>query len=76
MIIHFFSDVVDGSQIETDICKIIKYKDLYCELDFSFKILYSFVGENREYNINDFTFLSLIEIKNKFNKYIYFMMLS
>ena len=69
----FISDAKEGNYINMDeISNIKNCKDIFDRLDFSLKILYSFIGEDIEYFINEFTFLSLNEIKNRINKYYYF----
>ena len=70
----FTSDAKDGEDIKIDTTLNISddYHDTFSKLGFSTRILYSFIGENKEYQINEFTFFTLKEIKKRMNNYNHF----
>ena len=55
----FVSDAKEGHDFSIDMTENIsdEYRDTFSKLHFSTRILYSFIGDNKEYQINDFTFL-------------------
>ena len=70
----FTSDAKEGDDIDIDTTKNIsyEYRNTFSKLDFSTRILYSFIGENKEYQINEFTFFTLKEIQKRMNNYNHF----
>lgn len=70
----FISEAKDGNYINTNITSNIsnEYKETFSKLGLSTRILYSFIGENKEFFINDFTFLTLQQIHKRINNYDYF----
>ena len=70
----FTSDAKEGDDIDIDSTSNIpdKYHDIFSKLGFSTRILYSFIGENKEYQINEFTFFTLKEIQKRMNNYNHF----
>jgi hypothetical protein len=70
----FISDAKYGKDLNIEINENIsdEYKDTFSKLHFSTRILYSFIGDNKEYQINDFTFFTLREAQKRMNNYKYF----
>lgn len=67
----FISDATNGNLLDDNTTLKIDdaFKDTFNKLDISLKILYSFIGDNKEYLINNFNFFTLIEIQNRINNY-------
>jgi len=70
----FVSNAKEGENLNIDTTENIsdEYRDTFSKLDFSTRILYSFIGDNKEYQINDFTFFTLREIQKRKNNYNHF----
>ena len=70
----FVSNAKEGGNLNIDTTENIsdEYRDTFSKLDFSTRILYSFIGDNKEYQINDFTFFTLKEIQKRINNYNHF----
>lgn len=67
----FVSDAKEGENLNIDTTENIsnEYRNTFSKLDFSMRILYSFIGDNKEYQVNDFTFFTLKEIEKRINTY-------
>ena len=70
----FASDAKEGESLNIDKTENIssEYRETFSKLDFSTRILYSFIGDNKEYQVNDFTFITLREVKKRMNNYNHF----
>lgn len=70
----FISDAEDGENINIDNISNIsyEYRDTFSKLGLSTRILYSLIGEDKEFFINDFTFFTLKEIQKRINNYNHF----
>ena len=67
----FMSEASEGTMLETNYIANIdnEYKETFSQLDTSLRVLYTFIGDNKEFSIKNYNFFTLKEIHERFNTY-------